>query len=113
MLPPRTEKFSMARLSCKWAQGTACIESADKVPGVLVATTVQEPQEQRVQLRLMNYNDHEIRIPAGKIVATCMGASLSRPKDAQSESIEQLPDHLMALVEESCQRFSVEEKQKV
>ena len=113
VLPPRTEKFSMARLSTKWVQGTACIESADRVPGVLVATTVQDPDEQQVHLRLMNYTDREIRIPAGKIVATCMAANLTRPAPTESASRCQLPEHLKTLVEESCQGFSLEEKQKV
>ncbi|XP_067932996.1 uncharacterized protein [Watersipora subatra] len=113
VLPPRTEKFSMAQLSTKWVQGTACIESTNKVPGVLVATTVQNPNEQQVHLRLMNYTDREIRIPAGKIVATCMAANLTRPAPTESASRGQLSEHLTTLVKKSCQRFSPEEKQKV
>ncbi|XP_067939608.1 uncharacterized protein [Watersipora subatra] len=113
VLPPRTERFSMARLSTKWVQGTACIEPADTVPGVLVATTVQDPDKQQVHLRLMNYTDREIRIPAGKIVAMCLAANLTRPAPTESASHGQLPEHLKTLVEESCQGFSPEEKPKV
>jgi len=115
VLPPRSEKLSVARLSREWTSGVACIETADRVPGVLVATTVQEPRNQHVQVRLLNYTDHQIVIPAGKLIASCTAAEVCELDDRSDMTRGKLPvpDHLKGIIDNIGITMNADEKHRV
>lgn len=113
VVPARSEVVRVARLGRQWTQGLACVETADKVPGVLVATSVQTPKEQAVHLRLMNYTDKEITIPAGKIVASCMSAAVCNHDVSKSPPNPKLSEAFQDMARDSCSNLSPHDRAKV
>lgn len=114
VIPAQSEKLDVGRLSQDLPiSSLVCVESADKVPGILVATTAQIPAKQKVQIRLLNYTDKDVVIPAGKVIATCMVANVCESERESEEDATELPAHLRPMVEGSYDKFTTSEVEKV
>ena len=113
VIPAHSEKLCIGRLSQKGSMAQlVCVESADKVPGVLVATTVQMPRQQKIQFRLLNYTEEDVSIPAGKIIATCMPANICE-RNINSKFSGDLPTHLLPMIEDTCGKFALQEQKQI
>lgn len=70
-IPGRTERIVMAYVNWVWTQGPASMEPSNQLEGTVVASSLADPKEQQLPLRLLNYTDEEIVISARKVVAVC------------------------------------------
>ena len=113
VIPAMCEVLRLAKINRPWGQEAACVETNNAVPGVLVATSVVEPTDQKFNIRLLNYTDKDVELPAGKIVASCMVAEVREGDLGPTTTTNKCPKHLETLVSESCQGFTSAEKARV
>ena len=93
VIPPMHEQLVDVKLYRVWTQGTACFESSLNIPGLMVAASVQNPQEQKLRVRILNAGVEPITLPHGKIVATCCAVqSVEQPSDTSEQ--ETLQPHI-------------------
>ena len=78
-IPPKSELLVAARLNHIWSQGTACIEATTDIPGLMVASSVHQPSDQDLCVRLMNYSEDKVTLPAGKKIAMCSAVEVLEP----------------------------------
>lgn len=65
-IPRCTERIIPAQVNRVWTQEPAFVEPSNKTQGIVVASSLAEPRDRQLHLRLLNYTDDEIVIPAEK-----------------------------------------------
>ena len=86
-IPPQTELVIQARLNRVWVHGAGCIETTQAAPGVVVASSLHRPNGQLLPIRVMNYSDHPVTIPAGKRIAVCTAVQAIESLDMATPAI--------------------------
>ena len=104
-IPPRSEKLVQARLNRVWRHGAACIEHTGGLPGLVVASSIHQPKNQDVCIRIMNYSDAEIELKSGQVIASCsiVGAVEDNPNMGPTNGA--LPEDLENAFQQWCHRL--------
>lgn len=112
-IPASSELMVDARLGGRWNLGPGCVEMSHNIPGLLVATSLHDPNEQKVHIRMLNVTAEPIIIPSGKTVAKCTAVEVQEGIDAESAEPQELPPHLEEQMRGWGQNLSSDEQQKV
>ena len=111
-IPAESELMVNARLNRAWANGPGCVEATHTIPGMLVATSLHEPQGQDVHIRILNTTKQPIVLRSGKAVAKCTTVEVQEALES-SLGGKHLPPHLEEQMPVWGQNLSVEDIPKV
>ena len=111
-IPALGECMIPARLNRVLTSDLACVEDYGITPGLRVAASLHQPEQQSLCVRVLNVTSSAIEIPAGKPIASCTAVNMVEDTDS-TVARNTLPEVLESALQEWCCRLSPHQTQKV
>lgn len=124
---PESEMIIEAHLSEPATKAPGVVEYQKQINGLMIASTLHQPKEQCIYIRVMNITKQPITIQAGKVVASyTQSCEIAKEEDAETVATckkisvdtdelvhsNRVPEHLQSLAEQGHELMSPQQKQR-